>query len=228
MISRDRLNLPESFRLPAFLYAQSGTPLVFSIDPNCETIQWSASIKVPERDRKQWVEYGSSGQALSDLKLEYSELKAEPLRNFVDQLTQENIRIWAPYEVPDLPRWHTDRVCILGDAAHAMSPAIGQGAAQAFEDVGLLARLLSSPAAVKKGYPKLFEHFERTRRKRVDMIRSRTDRAESGRGRTESSWKYWFKSRGIWASLQLFGKQGYVQGDVVIGYDVTTEGIEVS
>ncbi|WP_460862085.1 FAD-dependent monooxygenase [Nocardiopsis coralliicola] len=50
----------------------------------------------------------------------------------------------------DLPpggRWHTRRVLLLGDAAHAASPATGQGASQALEDACALAGALGSAAA---------------------------------------------------------------------------------
>ena len=40
----------------------------------------------------------------------------------------------AIYDVPTLPTWHVGRVMLLGDAAHAMSPAGGQGASLALED----------------------------------------------------------------------------------------------
>jgi 2-polyprenyl-6-methoxyphenol hydroxylase-like FAD-dependent oxidoreductase len=41
------------------------------------------------------------------------------------------------------PDWYRDRVVIIGDAAHAMTPHLGQGAAQAIEDAVVLARLLA-------------------------------------------------------------------------------------
>lgn len=41
------------------------------------------------------------------------------------------------------PDWYRDRVVIIGDAAHAMTPHLGQGAAQAIEDGVVLARLLA-------------------------------------------------------------------------------------
>ncbi|HEY1777239.1 MAG TPA: FAD-dependent monooxygenase [Solirubrobacteraceae bacterium] len=41
------------------------------------------------------------------------------------------------------PDWYRNRVVIIGDAAHAMTPHLGQGAAQAIEDAIVLARLLA-------------------------------------------------------------------------------------
>jgi 2-polyprenyl-6-methoxyphenol hydroxylase-like FAD-dependent oxidoreductase len=49
----------------------------------------------------------------------------------------------AIYDVPSLPAWHVGRVMLLGDAAHAMSPAGGQGASLALEDAMIVGRLLA-------------------------------------------------------------------------------------
>jgi len=49
----------------------------------------------------------------------------------------------AIYDVPSLPRWHVGRVMLLGDAAHAMSPAGGQGASLALEDAMLVSQFLA-------------------------------------------------------------------------------------
>lgn len=56
----------------------------------------------------------------------------------------------AIYDIPSLPTWHVGRVMLLGDAAHAMSPAGGQGASLALEDamvVGLGLARRSEPVA---------------------------------------------------------------------------------
>ena len=56
----------------------------------------------------------------------------------------EQIMRTAIYDVPSLPTWHVGRVMLLGDAAHAMSPAGGQGASLALEDAMLVGRSLAN------------------------------------------------------------------------------------
>lgn len=41
-----------------------------------------------------------------------------------------------------LPNYHNTKVVLIGDAAHAMTPNLGQGACQGLEDAAVLARLL--------------------------------------------------------------------------------------
>jgi 2-polyprenyl-6-methoxyphenol hydroxylase-like FAD-dependent oxidoreductase len=51
--------------------------------------------------------------------------------------------------------WHRDRALIIGDAAHAASPATGQGASMALEDAVALAEAIresDSPDAALAAY----------------------------------------------------------------------------
>ena len=65
-------------------------------------------------------------------------------------------------------RWTEGRVTLLGDAAHAMLPYFGQGAAQAIEDAEALAACLrdASPASV----PQALARYEAMRRPRANEV----------------------------------------------------------
>lgn len=66
------------------------------------------------------------------------------------------------YDLPDVPRWRTSRTILLGDAAHAASPATGQGASMALEDAIVLAKALRAEPV-----PDALATYERVRRPRV-------------------------------------------------------------
>jgi 2-polyprenyl-6-methoxyphenol hydroxylase-like FAD-dependent oxidoreductase len=51
---------------------------------------------------------------------------------------------WMEFE-----KWHTGRVVLVGDAAHASSPMMGQGGCMAMEDACVLAEELRAAATVE-------------------------------------------------------------------------------
>jgi 2-polyprenyl-6-methoxyphenol hydroxylase-like FAD-dependent oxidoreductase len=69
-------------------------------------------------------------------------------------------------DLPTLSRWTDERVVLLGDAAHAMTPNLGQGGAQAIEDAASLARVLGSRGLVKEA----LAAYEAVRRPRTAKI----------------------------------------------------------
>lgn len=78
----------------------------------------------------------------------------EPVQAIL-RAADHSIGAWPIYDLPILPSWHTDRVCIMGDAAHAVSPSTGQGASLAIEDAAVLARWLHArpdPASAFAGF----------------------------------------------------------------------------
>ncbi len=78
------------------------------------------------------------------------------------------------YELPPLPAYTAGHVVLVGDAAHAMTPNLGQGACQALEDAVILGRLLDSrPGAdISDG----LGSYDRLRRPRTQMIAQRSHR----------------------------------------------------
>jgi 2-polyprenyl-6-methoxyphenol hydroxylase-like FAD-dependent oxidoreductase len=213
-------------QLPAFFYTRSGTILVFAMDD--KTIQWATTSPVPDRDRHTWQAYKTSGQAVAQLRTDWGHVTLEPIQSLIRNVNDENIRLWAPYEVPDLPRWHTARTCVLGDAAHAIPPSMGQGAAQAFEDVGVMARLLID-STTTTSFDRIFAQFESLRRPRIDLVRKMTAKAESTRGATSSGLAWYVKRTVMWGTFMVFGKgkESYMTGGQVTGYDATDVDVQV-
>jgi 2-polyprenyl-6-methoxyphenol hydroxylase-like FAD-dependent oxidoreductase len=80
--------------------------------------------------------------------------------------TDEVARPWNTYDFPKVPKWHTDRMVLVGDAAHAASPTSGQGASLAIEDALTLARCLRD----RPDTPSAFAAYVGLRRKRVERI----------------------------------------------------------
>lgn len=72
------------------------------------------------------------------------------------------------YELPRLATYAADRVALVGDAAHAMTPNLGQGACQALEDAVVLAKSLDGHGGL--------EAYDRLRRGRTQMVALRAHR----------------------------------------------------
>ena len=75
---------------------------------------------------------------------------------------------WALYDREPLPTWSKGRLSLLGDAAHAMLPHLGQGVNQAIEDGMALATILSR--ADRKTAPTALLAYEKLRRERVAQV----------------------------------------------------------
>ncbi|TMR17700.1 FAD-binding protein [Nonomuraea turkmeniaca] len=84
-----------------------------------------------------------------------------------------------------LPSFALDRVALLGDAAHAMTPDLGQGASQAFEDAAAVTRHLAGagPAGVAERLRR-YDAERRPRANRLMRASSRQSRLTSQTGAT--------------------------------------------
>ena len=84
--------------------------------------------------------------------------------------TVETCYWWGLYDRRPLASWTSGRLVLLGDAAHAMLPHLGQGANQAIEDGVALAVLLEGrdPDEI----PTVLQQYEKFRRARTDAIQA--------------------------------------------------------
>lgn len=114
--------------------------------------------------------------AMRDLPLErFKELFGnfgEPVPTVLKQLETASELIWNDLEEIILPTWVRGRVVLLGDAAHAMTPNMGQGAAMAIEDAYVLAELTGQMYDTSAALTK----YEQRRRPRVSVIQTRSRR----------------------------------------------------
>lgn len=132
-------------------------------------------VPADERMRESW----SAPCDPADLAAEFSGWDAHLSKLFAGVETAFR---WGLYDRDPLPRWTNGRVTLLGDAAHAMLPHLGQGANQAIEDAMALAILLRGVST--EDLPGALIRYERLRRERTDLIqqgsRANGNRLEAG------------------------------------------------
>jgi len=89
-------------------------------------------------------------------------------------------------------RWHEGRAVLLGDAVHAMTPNIGQGAGMAMEDAAVLAEELASSSDVEAS----LKNYVRRRKPRVDTI-VRVSRNVGTEGQMSGMIDCWLRERRV-------------------------------
>jgi 2-polyprenyl-6-methoxyphenol hydroxylase-like FAD-dependent oxidoreductase len=130
-----------------------------------DRIYWFATVNSSERNERY------RAYRIHDLVLHFSgyhTLITDILARTTDaQLLWNDIHDLAPLE-----RFAYGRILLIGDAAHATTPNLGQGACQAIEDAVELARMLREESDVIRA----FGHFEDARTARTKWV-------------TETSWR---------------------------------------
>jgi 2-polyprenyl-6-methoxyphenol hydroxylase-like FAD-dependent oxidoreductase len=99
----------------------------------------------------------------------------EPVAEIVDAAYDTTILRNDVYYLEPLPGWSDGRVVLVGDAAHATTPGVGQGAAQAIEDAVVLADRLASGGDLRAA----LAAYEAIRRPRTDAVLKMSRRADN-------------------------------------------------
>ncbi|MFF4414530.1 FAD-dependent monooxygenase [Streptosporangium sp. NPDC001559] len=93
---------------------------------------------------------------------------ADPIPALLAAVPASDVLRHDVYDLPPLASFMSGRVALLGDAAHAMTPNLGQGACQALEDAVVLAACLDEPGGL--------DRYDELRRARTQMVARRSAR----------------------------------------------------
>jgi FAD-dependent urate hydroxylase len=102
---------------------------------------------------------------------------AEPVPELLDSVAALDLVHRSAIEEVALDSWVRGRVVLVGDAAHATSPNMAEGAAMALEDALVLAECLGRLESVSEA----LSAFEARRRPRTDWVRAQTHRRDRTR-----------------------------------------------
>ncbi len=141
-----------------------------------DRLYWYATVNVPAGG-------GEAGQA--DLLRRFAGWH-EPIRAVIESTPSEAILRTDISDRDPVQRWTEGRATLLGDAAHAMTPNLGQGGGQAIEDAVVLDLVLSAEADCAPAF-KDYESRRLARTARVVMESRRFGRVgqiENGAIRT--------------------------------------------
>jgi salicylate hydroxylase len=115
---------------------------------------------------EQWTDEGWSIPATVDeLLAEFAEFNADA-RRLLAATPPDGLFKWGIFDREPLEAWTDSRVTLLGDAAHPMTPFLGQGAAMAIEDAAILTRAISAEGAA----PAALTRYETARRERTTRV----------------------------------------------------------
>ncbi|HEV7932889.1 MAG TPA: FAD-dependent monooxygenase [Actinomadura sp.] len=92
----------------------------------------------------------------------------DPIPALLDAASEDSVLHHDLYELPPLRNYVECKIALVGDAAHAMTPNLGQGACQALEDAVVLAQAVDDSGGLTE--------YARQRRPRTQMIAARSRR----------------------------------------------------
>jgi salicylate hydroxylase len=141
---------------PLQFWAGPGRHLLHYAIDGGRTVNFLAVVRVPEWTNDAWMEECAVRDAVDAF------AGWHPAVTEMVGATDVGTR-WALHDLEPLERWHTDRVVLMGDAAHAMVPHQGQGANQTIEDAIVLADCLADARSSGDLGPALRRYAERRR-----------------------------------------------------------------
>lgn len=154
------LRLPDRYRNG--LYESWGKGVRFGIVPLVnDEVYWFAVSNYKNDFRKEF-----STSDLPDLFKNFNPI----IQQLLESTPSETILTNELNDLKPFTPWHLNKVCLIGDAAHATTPNMGQGACQAIEDA-----LALSICFEKENTPEAaFRSFQKIRTKKANSIISQS------------------------------------------------------
>ncbi|MFP7477495.1 FAD-dependent oxidoreductase [Terribacillus saccharophilus] len=90
----------------------------------------------------------------------------DPIPTLLSKTTTHDMIHRDIIDIEPMERFYSGRVVFIGDAAHAITPNMGQGACQAIED----ARILAECIRTQSNHREVFTDYDARRRKRIIQI----------------------------------------------------------
>ena len=122
----------------------------------------------------------------------FAQFGAEAVRRVLAALPPPEEIIVTEIEELSLERWTWGRAVLLGDAVHAMTPNIGQGAGMAMEDAAVLAEELAGAAEIDHD----LANYVRRRKARVETV-MRISREVGKDGQRSGALACWLRNRRV-------------------------------
>lgn len=175
-------SLPQTGRAMHMVFGQRGF-FGYAVRPDGETYWFSNFAQKAEPTRDALVTTTNDLYRQQLLKVHESDPReVTTILNAILQTPSCPIGAWPVYDIPLLPSWHRGAVCLMGDAAHAVGPHVGQGASLALEDAFVLAKCLRDIVET----PRALSTFERLRRDRVEPVLKQS--RQTGRQKAPTGW----------------------------------------
>lgn len=87
------------------------------------------------------------------------------IKNIISSTKKEQINTAEISDLEPINDWYKENVCLIGDAAHAMTPNMGQGACQAIEDAYVLSECIK-----KYDINYAFKEFQKLRQPKAQQV----------------------------------------------------------
>ena len=171
VVPRSTLRIPKDYHHPATVIGRPSAFLLVPQEVNGSELLVGSQRHFEERDRTGWRKLSTEKQGLLNMLRENKNDWPDIAQSALESATVQNMGIWPFCGIPRLEKWASDekRVITVGDAAHAIPPTAGQGVNQAFEDIDMLATLLSKLSS-SAPLSKALNFWQTFRQERVDKV----------------------------------------------------------